>query len=786
MKTQIVFLIVALLMITSLKAQVKIGDNPQNLDPASVLELESNNRVLVITRVTTAQMSTINPLRGALVYNTDEECIHYYNGVEWINICEALDNSFTVSSEAVFNTLPDARDSTIVVTQTETPDGINYNFEVNQITGDNIYNGTLFGSDFASGAIGSREIQDSAVELKKLEDGTIAGQLIQWDGNSWELITDTDLNITEGDGEIGNEVVGPTDTTLILDGNGSEIEPYTLDVSPMGIGTPELADNAVTTDKILNGNITDDKLDKTNIPLSGFGAANADVDLGLNKLTNVGEPTVATDAATMNYVDNAIGTVSTLNNGQIFVGDATNNAIGVNMSGDATIDNAGALTIEDNAITNAKMADNAINTAEIVNNSITTVKILDANVTNAKIADNAITNTKMADNSVNTLEIIDNAVTTPKIANDAITTVKILDANVTNAKIADDAVDVDKIGTLGAADANSVLTTDGLGDPQWEDKNIFASSTLSNGDIFVGDAANSAVGVTMNGDATINNTGLLTIENDAITTVKIANDAITTGKIAAGAVESSDIAIDAVDVTRIGTAGAADANSVLTTDGLGDPQWENKNIFASSTLSNGDIFVGDATNNAIGVTMGGDATINSLGELTIANDAITNAMMTDDAIDTNEIVDDAVTTNKILDANVTTDKIADGDVTPLKIEPSPSLTDGDVLTTVGGAVVWKAPAVVAMGKVNFDGSPANITGAAVIRNGAGSGNYTVTFGAGVTSDADYIVQLTLLNAGPDVTIEVSGTPTATAFTVQISDIGGTPTDAQWYFTVTDF
>ncbi|MER3373500.1 MAG: hypothetical protein RIM83_02575 [Allomuricauda sp.] len=314
MKTQIVFLIVALLMITSLKAQVKIGDNPQNLDPASVLELESNNRVLVITRVTTAQMSTINPLRGALVYNTDEECIHYYNGVEWINICEALDNSFTVSSEAVFNTLPDARDSTIVVTQTETPDGINYNFEVNQITGDNIYNGTLFGSDFASGAIGSREIQDSAVELKKLEDGTMAGQLIQWDGNSWELITDTDLNITEGDGEIGNEVVGPTDTTLILDGNGSEIEPYTLDVSPMGIGTPELADNAVTTDKILNGNITDDKLDKTNIPLSGFGAANADVDLGLNKLTNVAEPTVATDAATMNYVDNAITDSETADN----------------------------------------------------------------------------------------------------------------------------------------------------------------------------------------------------------------------------------------------------------------------------------------------------------------------------------------------------------------------------------------------------------------------------------------------------------------------------------------
>ena len=88
MKTYIVYLVIGLVAINSLSAQVKIGDNPQNLNPASLLELQSSNRVLVITRVTDAQMSGISPLPGAVVYNTDQGCLHYYNGTEWINICE--------------------------------------------------------------------------------------------------------------------------------------------------------------------------------------------------------------------------------------------------------------------------------------------------------------------------------------------------------------------------------------------------------------------------------------------------------------------------------------------------------------------------------------------------------------------------------------------------------------------------------------------------------------------------------------------------------------------------
>ena len=116
--------LLALLLCQALSAQVKIGDNPQTIDPTSLLELESTQQVLVITRVTTSQMEAISPGNGALVYNTDEACLFYHNGQRWINLCEALGLSFT--NDPIVN-----RDSTIIITEFE--DRIN--FEVGRIRG---------------------------------------------------------------------------------------------------------------------------------------------------------------------------------------------------------------------------------------------------------------------------------------------------------------------------------------------------------------------------------------------------------------------------------------------------------------------------------------------------------------------------------------------------------------------------------------------------------------------------------------------------------------------------
>ncbi|TXN36813.1 hypothetical protein FVB32_00575 [Flagellimonas hymeniacidonis] len=148
----------------------------------------------------------------------------------------------------------------------------------------------------------------------------------------------------------------------------------------------------------------------------------------------------------------------------------------------------------------------------------------------------------------------------------------------------------------------------------------------------------------------------------------------------------------------------------------------------------------------------------------------------DDGIDTAELADDAVTTDEIGTLGATDANKVLG-------------------TDAAGDPQWQNPAVIAMGKVDAAAIAENASGATVVRNGLG--DYTVTLDTAVLS-ADYIIQLTLQNAGANTSIEVI-TQTANNFTVQISQTfidnittPGTPVldsnqiDAEWFFTITDF
>ena len=72
-----------------LTAQVKIGENPNTIDPASIVELQSTSKAFVLTRVTSSQMQSIRPLHGAMVYNTETRCIHYFDANQWKNLCNS-------------------------------------------------------------------------------------------------------------------------------------------------------------------------------------------------------------------------------------------------------------------------------------------------------------------------------------------------------------------------------------------------------------------------------------------------------------------------------------------------------------------------------------------------------------------------------------------------------------------------------------------------------------------------------------------------------------------------
>lgn len=87
-----------------------------------------------------------------------------------------------------------------------------------------------------------------------------------------------------------NLIMGADDTSALAQPNSTSSSDYIL-VAQSDQGTP-------------NGETK--KIRLHNIPVSVFGDASATINLGGNKIENVGTPTASTDAATKSYVDNAI------------------------------------------------------------------------------------------------------------------------------------------------------------------------------------------------------------------------------------------------------------------------------------------------------------------------------------------------------------------------------------------------------------------------------------------------------------------------------------------------
>ena len=184
--------------------------------------------------------------------------------------------------------------------------------------------------------------------------------------------------------------------------------------------------------------------------------------------------------------------------GQILVGDGTD-ITSVAVVGDVTLDNTGTVTIADDAVTTAKLA-NITRGSILVGGALNAPSPLDAKTDGQILVGDGTDITSVAVVGDVTLDNT-GAVT---IADDAVTTAKL--ANITRGSIL--------VG--GALNAPSPL------------------DAKTDGQILVGDGTD-ITSVAVVGDVTLDNTGTVTIADDAVTTAKLAN--ITRGSILVGGVQ---------------------------------------------------------------------------------------------------------------------------------------------------------------------------------------------------------------------------------------------------------
>ena len=211
--------------------------------------------------------------------------------------------------------------------------------EVRRATGAEDANTTSISDEVIRATAADLEINTLADGKIYLGDGTNQAQEVTMTG---DVSIDNAGVATIGTSKVVSSMIA--DGTIVV-GDLANNAVETAKIKDLNITTSKIADANVTTVKILDANVTNAKLDKANIPLSGFGAANADVALGAKKLTGVADPTNAQDAATKVYVDTA-------------------NSTNANLTGDVT-SSGNVTTIGVLSITNAQLTGSIDLTAKV-------------------------------------------------------------------------------------------------------------------------------------------------------------------------------------------------------------------------------------------------------------------------------------------------------------------------------------------------------------------------------------------------------------------------------------
>ena len=520
------FLLIGLFVTTAAQAQVKIGDDPQTIDAASLLELQSSDKVLVITRVDSLQMTTIVPNRGAMVYNTTADCIYYYDGVQWNNMCNLNGEGGNLTADPLVNDI-----STIVITPTA--DGSNFEIAPNSINSEQIVNGGINGIDIQDGSIGQGKLQNNSVTQDKLSENSVGAFALDNDNINLSDFTNDEGFITNTDiisNDLGNAISAGTDNGAFYDDSGLQTQITTNATNIAADGDTDDT-NEIQNLELNNGN----ELSITGV--TGFvtlptaDGSDTKIENGTNTIVS-GNGTIATP-----YAINITGVdISDTNELQDLVFDDATNIL--------TLSNPASSTnqVDLSALAGGGGTDDQ-NAGEVP------VAATPANYTAATAdveAHLAGIDAALAGGGGGSTEVVDG--TTLTGTGTAANPFKI-EPSATNGQFltTDASGDVvwANVPATGTTPILSEVLATGNGalnqqikellDPTaaqdaatkaYVDATVASGGALTDGSILIGGAGDVAQQLEISGDATMDNAGVLTIQNDSITSLKIKDATI--------------------------------------------------------------------------------------------------------------------------------------------------------------------------------------------------------------------------------------------------------------------